>query len=134
DDAANEVQRSFLTGTAFQVEIARHYGNVSTDALWSGDTSPRAASARETGGFGLDVAVDDHVTTLLGGDALAGWQLAAATTTRTGLLLRWRLAGKPDLEMRVSFDAPDARAFRVVGTTALAYESLLGREYPFDRE
>lgn len=134
DAAASDVVRNFLVGNAFQVEVARHYGNVSTDALWSGDTSPRAAAAREAGGFGIDVLVDDHVTTLLGGDALAGWKLAAAMTTRTGLLLRWQRDAKPDLEMRLTFDAPGARAFRVVGKTALAYESLLGREYPFDRE
>lgn len=134
DEAANEVQQNFLSGTAFQVEVARHYGSVSTDAIWAGDTDPRAASAREEGGFGVDVAVGPHVATLLDGSALEGWHLADATTTRTGLLLRWQRAGKPDLEMRMAFDAAGARAFHTVGSTALSYESLLGEAYPFDRD
>ena len=134
DTAAEEVQNGFLTGTAFQVQVARHYGNVSTDALWQGDSDPRAAAAREPGGFGDDVPVDDHVRMLLEDETLAGWCLAAAVTTRTGLLLRWQRAGKPDLEMRLAFDAPAARAFRIVGSTALSYESLLGEPYPFDRD
>lgn len=133
DEAAREVQSNFLVGTAFQVDVARHYGNVSTDALWAGDHGPRAASAREEGGFGLDVAVEDHVYALLGGAELAGWSLAAATTTRGGLLLRWRREGKPDLEMRVAFaHAGAARPFRTVGSTALSYESLIEGAYPFD--
>lgn len=132
DDAAREVQSNFLVGTAFQVEMAKHYGNVSTDVIWHGDSSPRAASVREAGGFGVDVPVHDHVRQLVGGGALAGWALASASTTRTGLLVRWQRADKPDLEMRIAFDAPGERAFRTVGETALSYESLLGREYPFD--
>lgn len=133
DRAAADVQHHFLTGTAFQVQVARHYGNVSTDALWIGDTSPRAASAREKGGFGIDLPVDEHVEDLLAGEVLSGWSLSAATTTSTGLLLRWRRDPKPDLEMRLVFDAAGQRAFRTVGTTALSYESLLDGPYPFDR-
>lgn len=131
DAAAAEVQRNFLTGTAFQVAVAEHYGNVSTDVIWHGDDSPRAAAARETGRTGIGVDVRASVATLSGGERLAGWMLASAATTRDGLLLRWQRDGRPDLDVRLAFDARQARAYRIAGTTALSYESLFAAEYPF---
>lgn len=131
DDAAEEVRDNFLNGTAFQMQVAENYGNVSTDVLWAGDPSPRAAAARELRAA-AGVPVQRQVGTLIGGGSLADWTLVDAMTTRTGLLLRWRHDGKPDLEMNVQFDARGTRAFRQVGDTALSYESLLMGPYPFD--
>lgn len=130
DASASEVQRNFLTGTAFQVAIAEQYGNVSTDVVWQGDDSPRAAAARDRGLTGIGVDVLPQVRALSGTD-LAGWQLASGSTTKDGLLLRWQRAERPDLDVRMAFDAPNARAYKKAGATALSYESLFGAEYPF---
>lgn len=135
DTAAADVQRGYLAGTAFQVNLTRHYGHLLRDVKLEADGGARREAVSDWIAM-PEIAVARQVGMMLGlGDdgTLAGWTLATAVPRGSGLDLHWRRAAGPVLVMDVDFDEP-AKAFRRCGPIALSAQSLIDRPYPHDHQ
>ena len=134
DEAAREVQRGFLVGSAFQVGIAHHYSRQIVDAGAPGDQPGPAGRGRHIVDAD-DARLDAEVGNILGiapGEQLAGWTFDGAVRTLRELQHRWSREGKPQLVINTSFDPSETRYFRRVGDLSLSFMNLLEEPYPFD--
>ncbi|MCB9506099.1 MAG: hypothetical protein H6697_00350 [Myxococcales bacterium] len=112
DAEASEVQSNFLEGTAFQVDVVRHYGGVLNDV---------AATAR------LEVNATSEVAALLPAlpTATPGaptWKVRDAARSADGLRLTLESAGRPPCLVHVGVDE-HAPCYRAVGRLRLSYLS-----------
>lgn len=109
--AADEVQKKFLVGDAFQVNIAKHYGRVLEDVQ---DVSR------------FKVGVESEVSKLLSlgdGGKLAGWALEDAFRYSYGVRLNWKRAGRGGVGIALVNDPEQKESYVKAGPISLMYYS-----------
>lgn len=114
--AADEVQKKFLVGDAFQVNIAKHYGSILEDCQ---DVSR------------FKVGIEREVEKLLPLDAgrkLGRWVLADAFRHSYGARLRWTCAGREGVEIGLVCDPEQKNYFTKVGAISMIYYSAKDRD------
>ncbi len=134
DEQAQEVQRGFLVGRAFQVGIAHHYSQQIVDAGPPADQAGPDGRGRHIVDADAD-RLDEQVAALLGiepGGSLAGWKFDGAVCASKEVQQRWSKPGKPQLVINMSFDPATTRYFRRVNDISLSFMNLLEKPYPFD--
>lgn len=114
--AADEVQKKFLVGDAFQVNIAKHYGSVLEDCQ---DVSR------------FKVSIEREVEELLGlgaGRDLGTWVLTEAFRHSYGARLRWTRTRGDGVEIGLVCDPEQKRFFTKVGPICMIYYSAKDRD------
>lgn len=109
--AADEVQKKFLVGDAFQVNIAKHYGSILEDV-------------QDVGRF--KVGVESEVSKLLSlgdGGKLDGWSLEAAFRYSYGVRLNWKRPGREGVSISLVNDPEQKEAYLKAGPIRLMYYS-----------
>jgi len=133
DDSADEVQRSFLVGTAFQVGVAHHYSHSIVDAGPPvGQPGPEGRGRHIVDADQAPLAEVDELLGLEVGDELASWAYEGSWATQRGIQHRWRRAGRPQLIINTSFAVDETRYYRRIGSVSLSFMNLMEQPYPLD--